>query len=57
MSSAQPGPQGRIAPSLMAEAFQLAGARPGHTAHAFAGIEPGDDALAQAAIQARMFRF
>jgi hypothetical protein len=52
---AQPRPPGWIAPSLMAEAFQFAGARLGHAAHAFAGIEPGDGALAQAAIQARMF--
>jgi hypothetical protein len=30
----------------MAEAFHLAGARLSHAAHAFAGIEPGDGALA-----------
>src|SRR6202011_4739614 len=42
--------EGRL--SLMAEAFQLAGARLGHAAHAFAGIDPGDGALAQAVIQA-----
>jgi len=35
-----------------AEAFQLAGAGFGHAAHAFAGVEAGDRALAQAVIQA-----
>jgi len=31
---------------LMAEPFQLAGTRFGHAAHARAGIDPGDGALA-----------
>jgi hypothetical protein len=34
------------------EAFQLAGARLGHAAHAFAGVDPGDGAFAEAVIQA-----
>src|ERR1700682_2578655 len=38
--------------SLMTEAFQLFCPRFGHAAHAFAGIEPRDGALAETVIQA-----
>ena len=38
--------------SLMAETLELAGAGLGHAAHAFAGIDAGDGALAHAVIQA-----
>ena len=36
----------------MAQTFQFPGTRFGHAAHALAGIEPGDSALADAVIQA-----
>ena len=46
------GAAGSQPQSLVAEAFQLAGARLGHAAHAFTGVDPGDGAFTKAVIQA-----